>query len=183
MSFLYGFKGTPSGRASRAEARPRERARGNAKSSRRGCVNRRAGRAQGAGRVGGATVRPWGGSQPRPSGWGAYGRGTAARPGRPAPAGRRSPPLRSSDDRAARAPGRAVLHAPRSLSPRKLTLKGATCGRVLRTAALRTALDRELPRQDLGHLSGGRWSLRNKTYRHRLFSLPKIISRRRLRRG
>jgi hypothetical protein len=30
-----------------------------------------------------------------------------------------------------------------------LTLKGATCGRVLRTA-LRAALDRELPRQDLG---------------------------------
>ena len=47
------------------------------------------------------------------------------------------------DDRAARAPGRAVLRAPGSLSPRKLTLKDATCGRVLRTA-LRAALDREL---------------------------------------
>jgi len=51
--------------------------------------------------------------------------------------------------RAARAAGRAVLHAPGSLSPGKLTLKGATCGRVLRTT-LRAALDRELPRQDLG---------------------------------
>jgi hypothetical protein len=127
----------------------RERARGNAKPSRRGCGNRREGQAPGAGRVGGATARPWGGSQPRPSGWGAYGQGAAARPVRPAPVGRRSPSLRTRDDRAARAPGRAVLRAPGSLSPRKLTLKDATCGRVLRTA-LRAALDRELPRQDLG---------------------------------
>jgi len=51
--------------------------------------------------------------------------------------------------RTTRAAGRAVLHAPGSLSPRKLTLKDATFGRVLRTA-LRAALDRELPRPDLG---------------------------------
>ena len=102
------------------------------------------------GRESGAADRLGDGSQARPSGWEAYGRGTAARPGRPAPAGRRSPPLRTTDD-TGRAPamGGAVLYAPGILSPRKLTLKGATCGRVLRTA-LRTALDRELPRQDLG---------------------------------
>ena len=51
--------------------------------------------------------------------------------------------------RAARTRAGAVLHAPGILSPGKLTLKGAPCGRVLRTA-LRTALDRDLPRQDLG---------------------------------
>jgi len=33
-----GFKGTPSGRASRAEARPCQRARGNAKIIAAGCV-------------------------------------------------------------------------------------------------------------------------------------------------
>jgi hypothetical protein len=96
----------------------------------------------------GATARRWGGSQPRPSGWGAYGRGTAARPGCPAPAGRRSPPLRISDDRAARTPGRAVLHAPGILSPRKITVKGAPDGASL--AAQGQTLDCDLPRQDLG---------------------------------
>ena len=51
--------------------------------------------------------------------------------------------------RAEQASAEAVLHAPGSLSPGKLTLKGASSGRVLRTA-LRAALDRELSRQDLG---------------------------------
>ncbi len=100
-------------------------------------------------RDGGTAARLWGGSQPRPSGWEAYGRGTAA--GRAAPHPSAGGPRRyaAAMTRAARAPGRAVLHASGILSPGKLTPKGAPCGRVLRTA-LRAALDRELPRQDRG---------------------------------
>ena len=59
--------------------------------------------------------------------------GAAASPALPAgeptggalPPGRGAPPLRTSDDRAGRAPGRVVLHGPGSLSPRKITVKGA----------------------------------------------------------
>ncbi len=45
--------------------------------------------------------------------------------------------------------GRAVLHAPGILSPRKITVKCARYARVLRMA-LRATPDCDLPRQDLG---------------------------------
>jgi hypothetical protein len=45
--------------------------------------------------------------------------------------------------------GRAVLHAPGTLSPRKITVKCARSARVL-WMALRATLDSDLPRQDLG---------------------------------
>ena len=43
--------------------------------------------------------------------------------------------------------GRAVLHAPGILSPRKITVKGA---RVAAAMALRATLECDLPRQDIG---------------------------------
>jgi hypothetical protein len=73
---------------------------------------------------------------PRPFGWVAYGRGTAAgRP--PGPAG---PPVSALTHpvRPATAPNwPAVLHAPGILSPGKLTLKGATCHELRHTCLTR----------------------------------------------
>jgi hypothetical protein len=65
---------------------------------------------------------------------------------RPAPAGRRYQAATIPQCRASRN-GRAVLPAPGSLSPRKITIKGAPAAR--RRCAAQT-LDTDLPRQDLG---------------------------------
>ena len=149
-NFLYGFKGTPSGRANRAEARAVSGRAGTR--SHRGRMRKPAGpdKRREPGGVAGATVRLWGRQPAPPFRLGSL-RAGHCRHGRPAPHPSTGGPRRYAPamTRAGEHQARAVLHAPGILSPGKPTLKGAPCGRVLRTA-LRAALDRELPRQDLG---------------------------------
>jgi hypothetical protein len=130
---------------------------------------------------GGATARPWGGSQPRPSGWEAYGRGTAAGPGRPASAHWQSPPLRTSDDprrassRPGRPPRRAVSHresspsrarpavacsARRVAPPLTASFPGKTSAPIRRTGRSREPIScrRVDPRERGSSQEGRNWS-------------------------
>jgi hypothetical protein len=66
---------------------------------------------------------------------------------------RQAVPAATVPQRRASADGRAVLLAPGSLSPGKITIKGAPAAR--RRYAAQT-LDTDLPRQRPRHLSGGR---------------------------
>ena len=157
-NFPYIFKGPPSGRASRAEARPRPGPRARAGTrSHRGGVRKTGGRTSAEIRAGSVGLLSDCGAAASPALPAGAPTGGALPPRRPAPHPRAGGPRRYAATMTAPSEHRAgaVLHAPGSLSPRKLTLKGATCGRVLRTA-LRAALDRELPRQDLGTYQGGR---------------------------
>ena len=88
-----------------------------------------------------------GGSLPAPFERKPSGRGRCRPAGCPAPAGRRPTPQRSPMTAPARA-GRAVLHAPGILSPRKITFKGARCARVAGAMALRATPECDLPRKD-----------------------------------
>jgi hypothetical protein len=74
------------------------------------------------------------------------GRGRRRRADAPHPAGRRYRPQRSLSAAPAQT-SRAVLHAPGSLSPGKITIKGAPAARPRRAAQ---TLDTDLSRQDIG---------------------------------
>ena len=141
-NFLYGFKGTPSGRASRP-ARP-ERAGREAGVIARG-RERDGGKPpetrgqQGLACSGAAAARAL-----RPEAL----RSRALPPGGlPAPAGRRLRAPTLPDDRARTAAGPSSTR--RAFSRRARSSKCARCARVLRMA-LRATLDCDLPRQDLG---------------------------------